>query len=84
MVGLNNNLYLIIFCLKLPCRFHTPFEMWVVIQKKRDNLEDITISGRIENHHERRVLGSVDCIRLALSRDRRGDVVIPLFKPSMP
>jgi hypothetical protein len=58
--------------------------MWIVIQKRRDYLEDIAINGRIEMHLERRVLGHVDCIHLALSRDQRWDVVITLFQPSMP
>jgi hypothetical protein len=58
--------------------------MCVVILKRRDYLEDIAINVRIEMHLERRVLGRVDCIHLALSRDQRWDVVITLFKPSMP
>jgi hypothetical protein len=38
--------------------------------KIRDYLEDIAINGRIEMHFEGIVLGSVDCIHLALSRDQ--------------
>jgi len=50
VVGLNNNLYITIYFLKLPCDFHTPFEMWIVILNSRDYLEDITINGKIELH----------------------------------
>jgi hypothetical protein len=58
--------------------------MWVVVLKRRDYLEDIAINGRIEKRLERRVLGRVDFIHLALRRDQRWDVVITLFKPSVP
>ena len=81
MAGINKNLHLTIFCLKLSCGFYTHFEMWDVILKRRDYLEDIAISGRIEMHLERRFLGHVKCIYLALSRDQRWDVVITQFKP---
>ena len=83
-MGLNNNLPLTISCLTLPCGFHTPFEMWVVILKIRDYLEDIAINGRIEMHLERRDVRHVDCIHLALSRDQRWDVVMTLIMSSMP
>jgi len=58
--------------------------MWIVILKGRDYFEDIAINGWIEMHLERIVLGSVDYICIALSRDQRWDVLNPLMKPSMP
>jgi hypothetical protein len=39
--------------------------MWIVILKRRDNLEDITKNGRIGLHLERIVLEFVDCFHLA-------------------
>jgi hypothetical protein len=39
-------------------------------------LEDIAINGRIEVRLERRILGRVDCIHLALTGDSRWDVLI--------
>jgi hypothetical protein len=84
VIGLNINLHLTIFSLKLPCGFHKPFEMWVVVLKRRDYLEVMAINGRIVMNLERRLLGRVDCIHLSLSRDERWDVVITLFKRSIP
>ena len=84
MVGLNNNLPLAVSCLKLPCGFHTSFEMWIVILKRRDYFGDVAINGQIEMHLERVVLGCADCIRIALSRVQKLDVLNPLMKPSMP
>ena len=52
--------------------------------KRRDYFEDIAINGGIEMRLERIVLGCVDCIHIALSRDQRWDVLNPLMKPSMP
>jgi hypothetical protein len=63
--------------------FHTPFEMLIVILKRRDYCQDIGINGRIDMHLERRVLGCMDCIHIALSRDQRWDVLNPLNKPSV-
>jgi len=83
VVGLNNNLHLTISCLELPYGFHTPFEMWIVILKIRDYFQDIAINGRIDMHLERRVLGCMDCIHIALSRDQIWDFLNPLIKPSM-
>ena len=71
MVGLNNNLHLTISCLELPCGFHTPFEMWIVILKRRDYFEDIAINVQIEMHLEGIVVGYVDCILLALRGYKR-------------
>jgi len=48
---------------------------------RRDYLEDITINGKIEMHLERRVSGCVGCIRLALRRDQRLDVLNTLINP---
>ena len=79
-----NNLHLTISFLELPCGFHTPFEMWIVIVKGRDYFEDAAINGQIEMHFERMVLGCVDCICIALSGDQRWDVLNTLMKPSMP
>ena len=84
MVGLDNNLYLTISCLGLPYGFHIPFEMSILVLMRGDYIQDIAINGRIEIHLERRVLGCVDCIHIALSRDQRWDVLNPLIKPSMP
>jgi hypothetical protein len=84
VVGVNNNRYLTIFCVELTYGFHTLFEMWIVILKRRDYFQDIAINGRIDMHLERRVLGCVDCIHIALSRDQRWDVLNPQIKPSMP
>lgn len=84
MVGLNNNLHLTISCLELPYGFHTPFEMSILILKRGDYFQDIAINGRNDMHLERRVLGCMDCIHIALSRDQRWDVLNPLIKPSMP
>ena len=83
LVDLNNNLHLTISCLELPYGFHTPFEMSVLILKRR-YFQHIAINGRIGMHIERRILGCMDCIRIALSRDQRWDVLNPLIKPSMP
>jgi len=58
--------------------------MWIVILKRRDYFEDTAINVEIEMHLERMVLGFVDCILIALSRDQRRDVLNPLMKPSMP
>ena len=76
MVGLNLNLHLTIFCLKLPCGFHTRFEMWIVILKRRDYVEDIAVNGNIDIHLERSGLRCVSCICLALSRDQSLDVPV--------
>jgi len=84
VVILNNSLHLTIFCLELPCGFHVIYDMWLVILKGRDYLEDIAINGMIEVHVEGILLGCVDCIRLALSMDPRWDVLNTLVKPSMP
>jgi hypothetical protein len=58
--------------------------MWIVILKRRENLEDITINGRIEMHLERTVRECVDCTHLPLSGDKKLDVLNTLIKPSMP
>jgi len=58
--------------------------MWTVILNRSDYLEDIAINGRIEMHIERRAVGCVDCMCLALSRDQRLDVLNTLVKPRMP
>jgi len=84
VVGLNNNLNLNISCLLLPCGFHTPFEMWILILKIRDYIGDGAINVQIEMHLERMFLGCVYCILIALSRDQRWDVLNPLMKPGMP
>ena len=84
MVGLNSNLRLTISCLELPYCFRTSFEMWIVILKRRDYFQHIAINESIDIHLERRVLGCVDCIHIALSRDQRWDVLNPLIEPSMP
>jgi hypothetical protein len=47
-------------------------------------LEEIAVNARIEMGLEKRILGHVDCIHLALSGDSRWNVVITLLKPSMP
>jgi hypothetical protein len=60
------------------------FEMWIVILKRRDYLEDIALNGRIEMLLEGIVVGCVDCILLALSRFERWDVLNTLNKCSMP
>jgi len=75
VVGLNNNLHLTISCSQLPCGFHTHFEMWIVILKRRDYFEEVAINGRFEMRLERIVLGCVDCICIAFSRDQRWDVL---------
>ena len=83
-MGFNTVHYgLITSCFQLPCGFHIPFEMWIVILKRRDYLEDTTINGRIEMHLEGIVLGCVDCTVLALSRQRRCNVQKTLNKPHM-
>ena len=71
VVGLNNNLHLTIDCVELRYGFHTHFEIWIVILKRGDYFQDIAINGRIDIHLERRVLGCVVCIHIALSRDQR-------------
>jgi len=48
LVVLKNKIHLITFCFELPCAFHTHYEMWIVILKKRDYFEDIAIKGRME------------------------------------
>jgi len=58
--------------------------MWILILKRGDYFQDIAINGRIDMHLERRVLGCIDCIHIALSRDQKWDVLNPLIKPSMP
>jgi hypothetical protein len=57
--------------------------MWIVILKRRDYLEDIAISGRIEMHFGGIFLGCVDCTYLALSRYKRWDVQKTLNKLCM-
>jgi len=42
--------------------------MRIVILKKRDYFKDIVIKGRIKMHLERRVVGCVECILLAVNR----------------
>jgi len=46
--------------------------MWIVILKRRDCLEDIAINVQIEMYLERIVLGCFGCIRIALSRPKKG------------
>ena len=58
---------------------HVNFEMWIVVLKMRDCLEDITINGRIEMHLERIVLECVDCVCLFLSRDQKLNVLNTLI-----
>ena len=84
MVGLNNNLHLNISCLELPYGFHTPFEMSILILMRGDCFQDIAINGRNDMQLERSVLGCMDCIHIALSRDQRWDVLNPLIEPSIP
>jgi hypothetical protein len=57
--------------------------MWFIILKRRAYFQDMAVNG-IDIHLERRVLGCMDCIHIALSRDQRWDVLNPLIKPSMP
>ena len=68
LVGVKNTLHLITSCIELPCGFHLHFEMRIVILKKRDYFKDIVIKGRIKMHLERRVVGCVECILLAVNR----------------
>jgi len=58
--------------------------MSILILKGGDYFQHIAINGRIDMHLERRVLGGMDCIHIALSRDQRWDVLNPLIKPSVP
>jgi len=82
VVGLNNNLHLSISCLELPYGFHTPFEMSILILMRGVTFKT-AINGRNDMHLERRVLGCVDCIHIALSRNQTWDVLNPLIEPSM-
>jgi hypothetical protein len=70
MVIQNNKLHLTISCLKLQCGFHVISDMWIVILNGRGYLEDIAMNGRIVMHFVGIVLGCVDCVCLALSRDQ--------------
>ena len=83
MVALNI-LNATISCLELPCGFHTPFDIWIVMLKGRDDFQYIALNVQIEMHLERMVLGCVYCILIALSRDQRWDVLNILMKRSMP
>jgi hypothetical protein len=44
----------------LPYGLHIPYEMWIVILKRKDHLEDIAINGKIDMHLEEMVLEFVD------------------------
>jgi len=83
LVGVNNYLHLSISCLDLPCGFHTPFDIWILILKGRDDFEYTAMNVQIEMHLESMVLECVDCIHIALNKVQRWDVLNPLMKPSM-